>query len=191
MGWQLEHLHDGLRFSTLRRQQSKLNQLTDIKKLDGLIKNRNYDEALSLCNLLLEEKNIDQYRDILRKRSHIHNLLGDYQQAVDDRLELIGEAQEEADIFFASLYLIRAGKFKDAYRAVNMGIAELPDTHTPYTDELVFLRAYTLVKLELYQEAIEACSHIKDGMRMWVLSFNRATSKDDLVSAVERKSNTI
>ncbi|WP_236215595.1 hypothetical protein [Metapseudomonas otitidis] len=168
-----------------------MNQLTDIKKLDGLIKNRNYDEALSLCNLLLEEKNIDQHRNILRKRSHIHTLLGDYQQAADDRLELISEAQEETDIFFASLYLIRAGKFKDAYRAVNMGIAELPDTHTPYTDELIFLRAYTLVKLELYQEAIEVCSHIKDGMRMWVLSFNRATSKDDLVSAAERKSNTI
>lgn len=168
-----------------------MNQLTEIQRLDSLIKNRHYDEALELCNLLLEEKSTRGYRDFLRKRSHIHSLLGDYQQAIDDRLELISEAQEEADVFFASLYLIRAEKIKDAYRAVNMGIAELPDTHTPYTDELIFLRAYTLVKLELYQEAIEACSHIKDGMRMWVLSFNRATSKDDLVNAAERKSNKI
>jgi len=168
-----------------------LNQLTDIKKLDSLIKNRNYDEALSLCNLLLEETSVDQHRDLLRKRSHIHSLLGDYQQAIDDRFELISEAQEEADVFFASLYLIRAEKFKDAYRTVNMGIAEQPDTHTPYTDELIFLRAYTLVKLELYQEAIEECDHIKDGMKMWVSSFSRPTSKDELISAAESKSNTI
>lgn len=168
-----------------------MNQLTDIKKLDGLIKNRKYDEALGLCNLLLEETSTDEHRNLLRKRSHIHSLLGDYQQAIDDRLELIGEAQEEADIFFASLYLIRVGKFKEAYRTVNMGIAGLPDTHTPYTDELIFLRAYALVKLELYQEAIEACGHIKDGMKMWVSSFNRPTSKDELVNAAEGKSNAI
>ncbi|MBC9249121.1 hypothetical protein A9179_02405 [Pseudomonas alcaligenes] len=168
-----------------------MNQLTDIKKLDALIKNKNYDEALILCNILLEEKNSAEHRDLLRKRSHIHSLLGDYQQAIGDRLELIDEAQEEADIFFASLYLIRAGKFKDAYRTVNMGIAELPETHTPYTDELVFLRAYTLVKLELYQEAIEACSHIKDGMKMWISNFNTPTSKDELIKAAESKSSAI
>lgn len=168
-----------------------MNQLNSIKKLDDLIKNQNYDEALNLCNLLLNETNADEYRDLLRKRSHIHSLLGDYQQAIDDRLELIDKAQEEADIFFASLYLIRAGKFKDAYRTVNMGIANLPDTHTPYTDELIFLRAYTLVKLELYQEAIEACEHIKDGMKMWVSNFNMPTSKDELRKAAESKSKAI
>lgn len=140
---------------------------------------------------MLEEKITGKHRDLLRKRSHIHSLLGDYQQAIDDRLALISEAQEEADIFFASLYLIRAEKFKDAYRTVNMGIAELPDTRTPYTDELIFLRAYILVKLELYQEAIEACNHIKDGMKMWISNFKMPTSKDELRKAAESKSNTI
>lgn len=162
-----------------------------IKKLDSLIKNRNYDEALSLCNLLLDEKSSGEYRDLLRKRSHIYSLLGDYQLAIDDRFELINQAQEEADIFFASLYLIRAEKFKDAYRAVNMGIAGLPDTHTPYTDELIFLRAYILIKMELYQEAIEACDNIKDNMKMWVSNFSMPISKDELRKAAEQKYNKI
>lgn len=76
-----------------------MNQLMDTKKLDGLVRNRNYDEALKLCNLMLEETGVDQYRDLLRKRSHIHSLLGDYQQAIDDRLELIEQDQGEADVF--------------------------------------------------------------------------------------------
>lgn len=168
-----------------------MSELTDIKKLDGLIKNRNYDEALNLCDLLLAESNGNEYRDIVRKRSHIHSLLGDYRQAIDARLELINQSQEEADVFFASLYLIREGRFKDAYRTVNMGVAALPNTHTPYTDELIFLRAYILVKLELYQEATEACDHIKDGMKMWVSNFNMPTSKDELRKAAENKSTAI
>lgn len=168
-----------------------MNQLMDTKKLDGLVRNRNYDEALKLCNLMLEETGVDQYRDLLRKRSHIHSLLGDYQQAIGDRLELIEQDQGEADVFFATLYLIRAGRFKEAYRTVNMGVAELSGTHTPYTDELIFLRAYALVKLELYHEAIEACSHVKDGMKMWVSDFSRPTSKDELISAAESKFSAI
>lgn len=168
-----------------------MNQLTDIKKLDSLIKNRNYDEALNLCNLLLEECSANEHRDLVRKKSHIHSLLGDYKQAIDDRLELISQDQEEADVFFASLYLIREGRFKDAYRTVNMGIAALPNTHTAYTNELIFIRAYTLVKLEQYQEAIEACDHIKDGMKMWISNFNMPTSKDEIRKAAERKSNEI
>lgn len=163
----------------------------DTKKLDGLVRNRSYDEALKLCNLMLKEAGVDQYRDLLRKRSHIYSLLGDYQQGVNDRLELIGQDQDEADIFFATLYLIRAERFREAYRTVNMGVAELPGTHTPYTDELIFLRAYTLVKLELYHEAIEACNHVKDGMKMWVSDFSRPTSKDELISAAESKFSAI
>ncbi|WP_139159439.1 hypothetical protein [Pseudomonas argentinensis] len=168
-----------------------MNQLTDIKKLDGLVRNRNHDEALKLCNLMLGEASVGQYRDILRKRSHIHSLLGDYQQAINDRLELIEHGKDEVDVFFATLYLIRAERFREAYRTVNIGVAELPGMHTPYADELIFLRAYALVKLELYHEAIEACSYVKDDMKMWVSDFSRPTSKDELINAAESKSSAI
>lgn len=159
-----------------------------MKELDSLIKSRDYDAALSLCNSFLEGEGGGEYRNLVRKRSHIYSLLGEYQLAIEDRLELIDQTQEEADVFFATLYLIRLEKFKDAYRLVNMGVAGLSGMHTPYSDELLFLRAYVLLKIELYQEAVEACGHIKNGMEMWISNFAKPISVDQIKAAAESRS---
>ncbi|WP_147310744.1 hypothetical protein [Pseudomonas citronellolis] len=167
-----------------------MNQTVEIKRLDSLIRGRNYEEALSVCNLLLEKESSLGDLDVLRKRSHVYSLIGDYQLAIDDRLELIFRATEQSDFFFASLYCIRINRLRDAYRIVNSGILELPvSVHAPFAGELIFLRGYILLKLGLYQEAQEACGHIKDGMNMWVSNLNKPISKDDLKDAAEQRNS--
>ncbi len=151
------------------------------KQIQHLIESERYDEALGLCEQrLAEESAADD--DILRQRSHIHALRGDYESALADRTEIIRGSESKLQDFFqagnAALSLKRFGEAEIFFSQLSERGQEAGEDW--FASAAYFLTAYAQMMLgktdeataSLSQaEAIEpACELPIPGRSMWSIS---------------------
>ena len=129
---------------------------------------RKHDEALRLCNEVLEE--VPDSTDALRERSFVYRHMRDVRAASKDLTRLIELGSEEP-----SDYVVRGNCYidmgdqeqaiRDLTRAVELG--EIHQFHY-YTDLACFFRAYAFFAAGRYAEALADCERLREGYTFFV-----------------------
>jgi tetratricopeptide (TPR) repeat protein len=151
------------------------------KQIQRLIESERYDEALALCDQRLTEDCVAD-NDILRQRSHIHALIGNYESALADRAEIIRSSESKLQDFFqagnAALSLKQFGEAEVYFSQLLKRGEEAGEEW--FAAAAYFLTAYAQMMLGktdeataslLQAEAIEpACELPIPGRSMWSIS---------------------
>ncbi len=127
----------------------------DVRQIKSLADKRQYEAALAECEKLLHESE-DCNPDVLRVRSYVFALRGDYQRALQDR-EAVFEMGEGTikDYYLGADDAISAGNFTLAAKWLNE-VLRLGEAQNEiwFESATYFLLAYVYMKLGQYQEAI-------------------------------------
>ena len=129
---------------------------------------REYDEALRLCNEVLEE--IPDSTDALRERSFVYRHMRDTRAAAKDLTRLIELGSDEpVDYFDRGDCYIDLGDQEQAIRDLTR-VVELGEIHQHryYTNAAYFFRAYALFAAGRYAEALVDCERLRDGFTFFV-----------------------
>jgi len=128
-------------------------------QIQSLIEAEDYIGALRLCEERLAEDN-GSHADILRQRSHINALIGDYKSALLDRAEIINSNRPKLQDFFqagnAALNLRRFNEAEIYFaQLIEKGQAAGEDW---FASAAYFLTAYAQMRLGRIDDAAASLS---------------------------------
>ena len=129
---------------------------------------RKHDEALRLCNEVLEE--VPDSTDALRERSFVYRHMKDVRAASKDLTRLIELGSEEpGDYFVRGDCYINMGDYEQAIRDLTR-VVELGEFHQfhYHTDLACFFRAYAFFAAGRYAEALADCERLREGYTYFV-----------------------
>lgn len=151
---------------------------SDLKRIDSLIQNGNYEDALRVVDALV----IDQPSEasIWRTRAHVNSMSGDKQSAILDMDKAIQFCNIEPDYYFTRGILhFKTGNYKIAVDDFTH-VIKLCDHHSSdyYREAGHFFRADAYVRLGQFSKALDDCAHIRNGTTAWT---DRIRSKEQIM----------
>lgn len=165
------------------------NLKSDLNGINSKIINQQYSLAVDQCNNLLSVYDtVDDVAQILRSRSHVFNCMCDYESGLDDRLKIIGSLKPIVDDFyFAAIFSTRLGYYKKALTLLNDGLilsCEREDSY--YFQEMQFLKAYVMIKMRLFDQALETLASVDDNLKIWIDRPAKPHTKAELLNEIDR-----
>ena len=159
--------------------EAKLNAL--LKSAYDLARKSQYDQALEICDWLIEEKTTEVagYRERAAIKEHMDDLDG----AIGDLKEVISRFDKEpADFHALGLLLLQSGATTEAIEAFGQAISlgEELENHY-YTDSSYLFRAEARLKLNDPEEALVDVERLPDGYKAYVPG-SGMRSKEDIAT---------
>ena len=156
----------------LEQIKSKLNEAYRVAT-----KEKHYDEALAICNALIEAHPSIPWG--LRKRAAIYAYMGDFRRAIADITEVIEKGPECRDLFYRGWWHFETDAAAEAVADLTMTI-DLEELDAAYhTESAYFFRALALLRLGRYEDALADCKHVREDFLIHLRSGR--VSRDDII----------
>ena len=134
-----------------------------IREIKALADQGEFDDALTKCNFLLAQMP-EMRSDILRIRAYVYSLQGMYEQAIDDRNELIGSGDGMLrDYYLLGDNSLSLGRFADASKSLQEVLRLGAEQNETWFDSAaLLLLSYAHMELGRLQEAIQCLDQAID-----------------------------
>lgn len=150
----------------------------------------NYDEALAICNWLIEDESTEVagYRERAAVKEHMADVAG----ATRDLQNVVSRfTHEPADFYALGILLLQSGATSEAIdafgQAVEIGVTE---NNTYYTNASLLFRAEAFLKRADFDEAVADAARLPDGYRTHIPGSGMRSKEDisaEAAAAIGRK----
>lgn len=150
----------------------------------------NYDEALAICNWLIEDESTEVagYRERAAVKEHMADVAG----ATRDLQNVVSRfTHEPADLYALGILLLQSGATSEAIdafgQAVEIGVTE---NNTYYTNASLLFRAEAFLKRADFDEAVADAARLPDGYRTHIPGSGMRSKEDisaEAAAAIGRK----
>lgn len=157
------------------------------KSIDEKIFSRDYKNALTECNSLIEGCSTNDKAVLLRIRTDIYSCMGEYNNAYKDRLDIIDNLKPLVeDYYFAAHFLLNLSRYEEAIPLLDQGIVLSSDLEeTYYLKELYFLKAFAFTKLRIFEKVIGLLEYVEDDMKIWIDRPASPYTKQEIFKIIE------
>ena len=161
----------------------------ELKKLNSLFDAKKYSLAIDRLNeLLIIYREKEEVAWILRERASYYHLLLEDDKALKDTMYILDNLVPIiVDYFDAGYTLVKQRKYEYALIYLDQGIKLSYDENNMYfIDTLLFLKAFALIKTQLYDEAKVILENMDDSNECWI-DRCKPYAKEELLFMIKNK----
>lgn len=140
------------------------------RKVRFLLKNKSFSEALNLCNILFNSESRIEEHYILEVRSYIYWSMGYHGEAITDISKAIKNAPRwRAHRYRRALWYLEMNRFLEAIDDCDALIdLDREFNSTSFSESAKFFRAFALVNLKRFPEALSELELVEDEKSFWI-----------------------